>query len=71
MIKFISAVVFGPGWWDMNKHEAKGLWTREAGLAAWTYMELLLVDFIQTEPADCREAGGVGGVLLLVQVMLC
>lgn len=33
----------------------------EAGMAAWTYMELLLVEFIQNEPADCGE--GEGGVL--------
>lgn len=30
----------------------------EAGTVAWTYMELLLVEFIENEPADCEEGGG-------------
>lgn len=35
----------------------------EPGRVAWTYMELLLVKFIENEPADCGE-GGREGVLL-------
>ena len=33
---------------------------KEDGMAAWAYMELLLVEFIQNEPADRGEGGRRG-----------
>ena len=40
MIKWIPAVVFGHGCRNMNKHKAEGREPGEAGIVAWTYMEL-------------------------------
>ena len=61
----IPALVFGHGCWHGNKHKADGCEPQKAGIVAWTYMELLLVEFIQNEPADYVVGGKSGSVSLM------